>query len=154
MSERKEGELAADFFQMLNVINLFTRDLNTEIIAFSEKRGLTLQRFYVLYSLKLFPNESLKSLAQNLGVSSSSMSLMIDRLVKDGFVYRKEDEEDRRRIKIELTKKSEELIKDGQALTIRILRSWLEEMAEDEQQRLKEAVHSFIPIISNNPLQP
>lgn len=154
MSERKEGELAADFFQMLNAINLFTRDLNTEIIAFSEKRGLTLQRFYVLYSLKLFPNESLKSLAQSLGVSSSSMSLMIDRLVKDGFVYRKEDEEDRRRIKIELTKKSEELIKDGQALTIRILRSWLEEMAEDEQQRLKEAVHSFIPIISNNPLQP
>ncbi len=154
MSKKKERELAADFFQMLNVINLFTRDLNTEIIAFSEKRGLTLQRFYVLYSLKLFPNESLKSLAQNLGVSSSSMSLMIDRLVKDGFVYRKEDEEDRRRIKIELTKKSEELIKDGQALTIRILTSWLEEMAEDEQQRLKEAVHSFIPIISNNPLQP
>ena len=50
---------------------------------------------------------SLKDLAQHLCISSSASTQMIDGLVKEGYVMRKENPEDRRSVVLSLSKKAQ-----------------------------------------------
>ncbi len=50
----------------------------------------------------------MKELAQNCGVKLSNMTIMIDKLIEEGFAERKRDESDRRKVLVTLTPKGKE----------------------------------------------
>jgi DNA-binding MarR family transcriptional regulator len=70
---------------------------------FSRARYLTLMVLYQEDSKKLIPNE----IANRMGVTRGNMTGVIDQLIKDGYVKKYQDQEDRRQVWIEITDKGE-----------------------------------------------
>lgn len=97
-------EQARRLNEMINLLSLFTRRTMVEWLPKLESQmGITEQRFMVLWALNLESNISLKDLAQGLVVSPSSLSVMINAMVDQGYVTRTEDPNDRRRVLLGLT---------------------------------------------------
>lgn len=83
-------------------------------VDFLVKRKITQTQFLVMVALHARQECSLNLLAQSMQVSMPTMSGIIDRLVKAGFIIRKEDKEDRRQIVLTLSTKGREFIQQFQ----------------------------------------
>lgn len=71
--------------------------------------GITASQGYTLVS---FPEQSMISmneLSQTMGLANSTMTRMVDHLVAKGLVYRQQDYEDRRVVRVALTPQGQEL---------------------------------------------
>jgi hypothetical protein len=66
-------------------------------------RGMTLLQLTALYLISALEPVSLADLARALGTRSPAASVMVDRLIQAGLVYRARDPHNRRRIKLTLT---------------------------------------------------
>ncbi len=71
--------------------------------------GLSVPRFRVLVFLGRHPGSSLTVIAEHLGVTGATASIMVERLVQAGLVTRKAHPEERRRVEVFLTPAGEEL---------------------------------------------
>lgn len=74
--------------------------------------NLTMQQLKVLSVLNARDGRSSQELTAKLGVSSATMSGIVDRLVAQGLVRRREDSRDRRVRRIELTAQGRKLMDD------------------------------------------
>ncbi|HEU4965457.1 MAG TPA: MarR family transcriptional regulator [Bacilli bacterium] len=79
----------------------------------AERVGVTMQQLLVLYIISRQQQLGLRELADKLHLGTSTMSGVVDRLVKAGLLARRESEEDRRAIVIHLTDDGEETIKEA-----------------------------------------
>jgi len=70
----------------------------------SQKRVLSSHQASVLDHLDEIEPTGLITLAKHMGVTASTMSLMIDRLARGGYVLRERDAKDGRRVNLRLTK--------------------------------------------------
>ena len=75
------------------------------------KVKITMPQFLVLNFLNVSGESKMKDLAQGMYVTTAAMTGIVDRLVRDSFVQRTYDPEDRRIIKIRLTPKGLKLVK-------------------------------------------
>jgi DNA-binding MarR family transcriptional regulator len=72
--------------------------------------GLGLTELQLVHLLVLHPSiDTARALADRTGLSSSTISDMVDRLERAGFITRERDDEDRRRLLIRLTGRREEI---------------------------------------------
>lgn len=90
----------------------------------------------VLYAVSLHHDASVKDLAQKFSMSSSAVTQLIDGLVKDGLLERKEHSDDRRKLKISITHKGEEQLSRARALHIASLTKILEPLTDEELKAL------------------
>ncbi len=67
--------------------------------------GLTQSSWYVLYRVSVAGRISQKRLQQDLGIESGSMAILVDELVRKGWLLRTPDKKDRRANFLELTPK-------------------------------------------------
>jgi DNA-binding MarR family transcriptional regulator len=67
--------------------------------------GLTLSTWYILYQVNAAGRISQKALQGNLGIESGSMAIVVDGLVRKGWLGRTSSESDRRANNLELTLK-------------------------------------------------
>lgn len=86
----------------------FTRCMACEL----QKGKVTLPQIMILHFLELEREAKMKDLARFMGVTMAAMSGIIDRLVKSGHCARIYEPQDRRIIKIKLTAKGGNLVKD------------------------------------------
>ncbi|HYL99791.1 MAG TPA: MarR family winged helix-turn-helix transcriptional regulator [Blastocatellia bacterium] len=80
---------------------------------------------------------SLAELAKHMGVTPSTMSIAVDRLVRSGHVSRERTDRDGRRVSIRLTESGARIRKEKSVLDPRLVASMLGHLTEEEQ---KEAV--------------
>ena len=77
--------------------------------------GLESQQHHVLLALKGLPpgkQASISYLAERLQLQHHSMVELVDRLVERGFVQRRRDETDQRRVFVDLTPRGEEVLRE------------------------------------------
>jgi MarR family transcriptional regulator, organic hydroperoxide resistance regulator len=72
--------------------------------------AITLPQFWAMYCLSLDEKCKMKKLAEHLEISPAAATGLIDRLIKQGLVVRKNDRTDRRVIWIGLSPKGREMI--------------------------------------------
>jgi len=65
--------------------------------------GLTLPQMHTLEIIGATGNLRMKEVAEKMGVTTGSLTVLVDRLVRAGLVERKPDEKDRRSIRVGLT---------------------------------------------------
>jgi DNA-binding MarR family transcriptional regulator len=65
--------------------------------------GLTLPQMHTLEIIGASGELRMKELAGKMGVTTGSLTVLVDRLVRAGLVVRKPDEKDRRSIRVALT---------------------------------------------------
>ncbi|RQD69500.1 MAG: MarR family transcriptional regulator [Tindallia sp. MSAO_Bac2] len=139
---------AEKMMELLNLLTLFTRKTLLEWLpAVTEAFGISEERFMVLYELELQPNISLKDLARNLMVSSSSLSIMINSLVEQEMVERVTDPKDRRRVLLKLSRQGEEILSKANEHLIRSFQDYLCRLSEESRRDLEKTGDAMTAVI-------
>lgn len=81
-----------------NLIKIVNKD------RYKIDKSLTEKQFFALSELKRHNKVELKNLSTQLHVSTSSLCILLNKLVEKGYVYREEDKRDRRNTFYGLTK--------------------------------------------------
>jgi|SRR5690242_2395807 DNA-binding MarR family transcriptional regulator len=86
---------------------------------------------------------SLGQLAEGIGVTPSTTSRLVDRLVSGGFAERRPSPESRRQIELRLTTEGEATLARYDELRLRRLRTALERVPGDRRDAVVEALAEF-----------
>lgn len=133
-------------------------DLNHLIIEFYEKlssweygvvRGheLSLSQMHVIEILGLHKGLTMKELARKMGVTTGSLTVVVEKLVKKGLVRRKPHETDRRSIVVELTEKGENDFVEHDELHSQLTEEISHNLTEEEVQQLASILKKVNEVI-------
>ncbi len=103
-------------------------------------RALSSHQASVLDHLDEIEPTGLLTLAAHMGVTASTMSLMIDRLARGGYVIRERDAKDGRRVNLRLTKAGVRIKSQQKVLDPERVRAVLGELTVRERE---EAIHGL-----------
>jgi len=106
MDIKEEKELALDVW--INLIKAF-KIIHREIQHELSPSGLTGPQFGVLRRLNIHGELCLSEISEKLNVTEGNITGIIDRLEREGYVYRERDKDDRRVIHIKLAPEGERI---------------------------------------------
>lgn len=124
-----------------------TDNLTQALIEFYEKfssweqgvvreTGLTLPQMHTLEILGAFGNLRMKELAQKMGITTGALTVLVDRLERQGLVTRKPHETDRRSIRVGLTEAGDRHFQEHHALHTRLTHELVASLAPQEADAL------------------
>ena len=101
--------------------------------------GLTPQQFGVMIAIKnIKPPVTPTEVAKWLDRSTNSVSMIVDRMERDGLVRRRRDVRDRRSLRLVITKKGEEPFKQALGPAWELIEHVLSGLTSEERQILNE----------------
>lgn len=103
-------------------------------------RILSAHQASVLDHLDEMESTGLLTLAAHMGVTASTMSLMIDRLARAGYVVRSRHPKDGRRVDLRLTKAGARIKSQKSVLDPELVRGMLDQLTSSER---KQAIHGL-----------
>ena len=115
---------------------ILNRDLKREMI----KLDLGLSHFYILTTLYREKVLSSGNLAKSLDVRNSTITSLVDRLVKLSLVRRRRCERDRRVVLVELTDKGRKLTEKLLTLRKKRLKEIVKELSREEVKEIYESI--------------
>ncbi len=115
---------------------ILNRDLKREMI----KLDLGLSHFYILTTLYRKKVLSSGNLAKSLDVRNSTITSLVDRLVKLSLVKRRRCERDRRVVLVELTDKGKKLTEKLLTLRKERLKEIVKELPEEKVKEIYESI--------------
>ncbi len=115
---------------------ILNRDLKREMI----RLDLGLSHFYILTTLYREKVLSSGNLAKSLDVRNSTITSLVDRLVKLSLVKRRRDERDRRIVLVELTDKGKKLTEKLLTLRKERLKEIVKELPEEKVKEIYESI--------------
>jgi DNA-binding MarR family transcriptional regulator len=101
---------------------------------------LTLRQLQVLAFLRAAPDATGHQLAEAMGVSTPTMSGIVDRIASKGWVVRKHDSADRRRVLLRLTSEAEMLLTDLETPVQQVRSLIFDRLGEEDLQDLARLV--------------
>lgn len=126
-----------------------TRRLYSRVVALAdpsrfavwEDFGLTMSQLRVLMILNRHPGTTSGHLADRLGVRASTVTGIVDRLVRQDLVERQPDADDRRVVRNGLTQRGTEVVTQMSAAGREYTRNILTTMSDTELNQLHDALH-------------
>ncbi len=106
-------DLGKGDFETLAEFRYLLRQFGAFSAAAARQAGLTAQQHQALLAIKGFPGReqvTIGELAERLSLKHHSVVGLVDRLMGRGLIQRRHDEEDRRKVRVELTPKAEALL--------------------------------------------
>ncbi|MHB1651948.1 MAG: MarR family winged helix-turn-helix transcriptional regulator [Desulfitobacteriaceae bacterium] len=104
------AEIAENLGQMLGeIVKALHHQFKKQFHEFTGGQELTVSQIFLLRSLVNRGPSSISDLAENLNLANSTVSGIVDRLERDGFVMRVRDKADRRIVYVQLTERAERL---------------------------------------------
>lgn len=99
--------------------------------------GLTTERYAVLATMKCLGEPiRLTDLALGLERTPNSVSMIVDRMVKDGLVRRRRDKRDRRVVYVTATSKAEDALKSATVAGLKFIREILSPLSNGDRLAL------------------
>jgi len=105
-------------------------------VCYARESGLSVSQLGALFRIHRRGSSGVTELGDDLGVTSSAASQMLERLVQQELILRSEDPDDRRVKQIVLTDKGLGVLHES----IRMHQSWLTDLAETLSDSEKEAI--------------
>lgn len=109
-------------------------------MKFIREEGLAIPQLFTLRYLYYNHPKDLSSIAGFLGVSKPTITGIMNTLEKEGFVSRKHDTDDRRRIDIVLTEKSLNLFRKSESMTTFVFEEFINSIPEDSLEKIDETM--------------
>ncbi len=130
--------------EMLNevLVRLF-RNINTieeNAIKHSKHLGMTTNDMHVIEAIGIDSPKNMTSVARSLMVTTGTLTISVNSLVKKGFVERTRSEEDRRVVLISLTEKGKEAFRSHQQFHDKMVEAVTAQLSEEEQEILQKAL--------------
>ena len=104
---------------------------------------LTERQFFVLLKIYNCKKMELKNLSKELNVSTSSLCILLNKLVDQNYVYREEDRRDRRNTFYGITEIGEKIINDEMKQISSILESKFMMLSVDERKIMIESLQNI-----------
>ena len=90
------------------------RDINKYLVEYTKENlkenGLTMPRFLVLWHITKYEPVNMSVLHKKMYMANSTLTVIVDKLVKEELVKRYRNPEDRREVLLELTEKGNDLL--------------------------------------------
>lgn len=104
---------------------------------------LTEKQFFVLIRLQECKKIELKNLSKDLHVSTSSLCILLNKLVEKDYVYREEDSRDRRNTFYGITEKGDKVICSEIEKFVSIASNKLNRLSENDKNSLTESLKTI-----------
>ncbi|MGB9201218.1 MarR family transcriptional regulator [Methanobacterium sp.] len=124
---------------------IYTLLFNRELTNLGERDFI--KTFLWLISIEEYDNPSLSGLGKMLNVSKSQMTLKMDKLAQTGYTERIPDKEDRRIIRIVLTPKGQNFIKNSKQTVKEGMYQLLSPLSIEEIEELKKSITTIKNIV-------
>jgi DNA-binding MarR family transcriptional regulator len=111
---------------------------------------ITMQQLRALYLLRDEEEIPVGRLAELFGVGLPAASLLADRLVRTGFVERRGDPADRRRVLLSLSRAGERLVTDLREGSYSVLRRWMAALSDDDLAALSRGWRALAQVASTS----
>lgn len=133
--------------QLLDTTPQIMRSIRAEM---RNHRGhdLSVPQFRTLTFIHRNPEVSLSHLADHLGLTLPSTSKLVDGLVNQKVITRRESKEDRRRLTLALTKNGEDILRMARTATQNHLKDVLHELSPDELSTIVRAMNLLQPLFT------
>jgi len=102
--------------------------------------GITSPQFNALLALREQPNMTMGELCEKLFLACSTATDLIDRMEKNGFLERNRDAQDRRVIRLSISEKGQDVIREVLAARRRYVASMLEKLTSEEIEQLAHSL--------------
>ncbi|MGI2854129.1 MarR family winged helix-turn-helix transcriptional regulator [Shewanella algae] len=123
------------------------QSINHAIIEFYERltsweqsvvrgQGASLAQIHTVEILGVHGPMKMKELAEKLGITTGTLTVQVERLVKAGLAVRQPLENDRRAIQVSLTEEGEQMFQEHDALHLQLTREMTAKFTEAEQAQL------------------
>lgn len=127
------NELLVKLFRNINMIE--ERALRTE-----EYKDVTVNDIHVIEAIGTEEAKNMTSVARSLEVTTGTLTIAINSLVKKGYVDRVRSEEDRRVVLISLSDKGKRAYLHHRKFHDQMIDTVVEQLSEEEQQVLERAL--------------
>lgn len=107
------------------------RKMQSEIMQHRDL-GLTGPQFHMLALIARTDSCNVSYLADALEVKPSAITVMVDRLVQNGYVQRRHDEQDRRSVLLSVTEEGAEVFEEAGKKSREVLKSYLQELSSHQ----------------------
>lgn len=110
---------------------------------------ISIPQFRTLRFIQVHPDLSLSHLAEHLGLTLPSVSKLVDGLVKQKLVTRKESTADRRKLTLVLTQTGAAIVDSARTDARTNLAQKLKDLAENDLEIISQAMQLLRPIFVN-----
>ena len=134
------------FARLEEVFVEMVRRLHSEL-AEQMVSGITGSQFFVLKKINSKGRLTVSEVADELGVSLSAITALVDRLVKAGLALRSRDEQDRRLVWLEATDKGKDIL--GKCIESRrkVAAKYFGKLSESDIEKLIEIYEKLLSIM-------
>jgi DNA-binding MarR family transcriptional regulator len=143
MSEHSTDDALAAYKQVHRVLLTSTaskwRDLD-----------LSMQQLRAMYFLRDEEEMAVGRLAELFGIGMPAASLLADRLVRSGYVERRDDPADRRRVLLSLTRTGLRLVTDLREGSHSLLRRWMSSLSPEDLAALTRGWRALADVASHH----
>jgi DNA-binding MarR family transcriptional regulator len=113
--------------------------------------GITVSQRYTVETIYKHGNLSMKELSNEMGVAVSTMTRILDVMVRDKLVERKSSSKDRRQVFVKLTKKGKDLATKIQRNYANYLKSIFEEIPKTKKSQTIKSLHDILEALEKQP---
>jgi DNA-binding MarR family transcriptional regulator len=128
----------------MNAVRSIVRALRINTRAIEAKMGMSLAQLFVLQQLAERPANSLNELADRTATHQSSVSVVVRRLVENGYVSRTTSSIDKRRIEIEVTPRGRGLLAEAPTTIQAQLVGALRGMSGEQRSTLADLLEAWL----------
>ena len=111
---------------------------------------ISMQQLRALFFLHDYEEASVGRLAELFGFGLPAASLLADRLVRAGYVERREDSADRRRVLLSLTRAGLRLVADLREGSHSVLRRWMSSLSPEDLAALTRGWRALAEVASRH----
>jgi DNA-binding MarR family transcriptional regulator len=133
-------DLLHSFVMNMQTINRYLRSMGTN----QSENPVTRVQWLLLRHLQRNGSCTIGELAVHLDVRSSTMSQMVDRLEKNGIVYRSSNQKDARVKTVTLSEKGKEIIQDREMLWVDSLAQPFQNFSTEEKETLLNLMDKLV----------
>jgi len=124
-------------------IEIFMQRSMRDFLGYARESGLSMSQLGALFQIHHRESSGVTDLGDQLGVTSSAASQLLERLVQQELILRSEDPSDRRVKQLVLTDKGRQVLQES----IRARESWLSDLAAALSDSEKEAIIAALNIL-------
>ena len=125
---------------LLKNIHVFHSIVKVIVSERNESRILTERQFFAIKKMAEIDKMELKNLSKVLHVSTSSLCILLNKLVEQGYVYREEDKKDRRNTFYGITEKGRKVLEIEKADILNLINKKVELIDEEKREDLYKAL--------------
>jgi len=122
---------------------IFRRRMMGNIFTYAKDKGLTMGQFGALLHIHHKGTCGVSDIGNDLGITNSAASQMLERLVQLNLITRSEDPNDRRVKQILLTDKGQQTLHESD----RAFQSWLEDLARTLTSAQQDQIRSSLVML-------